>query len=158
MERSPDLSPNGRDKTSALTERQRQCVQLVSKGWTSKQIARSLNISPSTVDNHVRAAITLLGVSSRIDAARIVTAQDGAVRTSDETASELDDSDSFSSKQNLQRSTRPKALHLPPFGGIANKANISDKFKQVSQVAILGLMLFSALIATIAGLISLFPR
>jgi DNA-binding CsgD family transcriptional regulator len=53
-----------------LTRRQRQCLQCVSDGMTSKEIARALSISPSTVDNHLREAIMRMGMNGRVEAAR----------------------------------------------------------------------------------------
>ncbi|WP_404482224.1 helix-turn-helix transcriptional regulator [Novosphingobium sp. BL-52-GroH] len=59
-------SPN-----SFLTRRQCQCLKLVGKGLKSKEIARELGISPSTVDNHVLRAMERLEVSSRTKAAHL---------------------------------------------------------------------------------------
>jgi DNA-binding CsgD family transcriptional regulator len=58
------------ERGANLTRRQRECLQLVSAGFTSKEIARKLSISPSTVDNHLREATLRLGKRSRIQAAR----------------------------------------------------------------------------------------
>lgn len=48
-----------------LAPRQAQVAELVSQGWTNKQIARELSISPSTVKIHVRAVMDKLGVPRR---------------------------------------------------------------------------------------------
>jgi DNA-binding CsgD family transcriptional regulator len=61
-----------RNKNANLSRRQLQCLHLVGRGATSKQIARELGISPSTVDNHVRLAMERLDTKSRIEAARII--------------------------------------------------------------------------------------
>jgi DNA-binding NarL/FixJ family response regulator len=45
-----------RGETSALSARERQVIQLIAEGCTSKEVARLLNISHKTVDTH-RAAI-----------------------------------------------------------------------------------------------------
>jgi DNA-binding CsgD family transcriptional regulator len=58
------------ERGANLTRRQRECLQLVSAGFTSKEIARKLSISPSTVDNHLRDATLRLGKRSRVQAAR----------------------------------------------------------------------------------------
>lgn len=55
---------------NGLTRRQGQCLNLVHQGMTSKEIARQLGLSPSTVDNHLREAIVRLGKSNRQEAAR----------------------------------------------------------------------------------------
>lgn len=54
-----------------LTQRQRDCLKLVAQGYTSKEIARDLGISYSTVDNHLLAAMQILEAGSRAEAARL---------------------------------------------------------------------------------------
>jgi DNA-binding CsgD family transcriptional regulator len=43
---------------------------------SSKEIARIMGVSPHTVDERIRRAIRILGVSSRIEAARLIAASD----------------------------------------------------------------------------------
>ncbi len=61
---------------SKLTARQRDCLRLVLQHKQSKEIGRELGISPMTVDNHFRSAIQTLGVSSRLEAARLLAAHE----------------------------------------------------------------------------------
>jgi DNA-binding CsgD family transcriptional regulator len=67
-----------------LTEMQRQCLRLVILHFSSKDIARELNLSPHTVDNHVKAAMQKLGAVSRFEAARIYAAHDVTQNANDE--------------------------------------------------------------------------
>lgn len=60
-----------------LTSGQRDCLRLVFQHLTSKDIARTLGISPHTVDMRLRTAMRTLGVASRIDAARLLIAEEG---------------------------------------------------------------------------------
>lgn len=63
----------------ALTDRQRQCLTLASRGLTSGRIAATLGLSPRTVDEHLADACRLLGVRTRIQAvARLAAASPGA--------------------------------------------------------------------------------
>jgi DNA-binding CsgD family transcriptional regulator len=55
-----------------LTARQLEILQLVADGLTGHAIATRLHLSPKTVDHHVTAALTTLGVHSRADAVRAV--------------------------------------------------------------------------------------
>jgi DNA-binding CsgD family transcriptional regulator len=55
-----------------LTDGQRACLRLVLEHKTSKEIARDLGISRFTVDKRLEAAMSLLGVGSRIEAARLL--------------------------------------------------------------------------------------
>lgn len=59
-------------RISLLTRRERECLRLVLEIQSSKQIARRLGISQTSVDTHVRRARDKLGVRSRYDAARLL--------------------------------------------------------------------------------------
>lgn len=52
-----------------LTEKQREVLDLVLLHRTNKEIARTLNVSPSAVEQRLASAKTKLGVQSRFDAA-----------------------------------------------------------------------------------------
>lgn len=54
-----------------LTRREVQCVRLVGEGLSNKEIARRLNVSPNTVNNHLSNAYAKLGTSDRFEAAAI---------------------------------------------------------------------------------------
>lgn len=67
--------PSGRPRTadaaaapSILTPRQLQILQAVAQGQTAKQIARTLNLSPRTVEMHVARVLATLQCSSRAEA------------------------------------------------------------------------------------------
>jgi DNA-binding CsgD family transcriptional regulator len=61
----------------ALNEGQKDCLRLVMQHFSSKEIARKLALSPHTVDKRLKLATAILGVSSRVDAARIFAEVDG---------------------------------------------------------------------------------
>ena len=46
---------------------------LVAEGWTNKEIARHLAVSPATIKAHVERIIAKLGVADRTQAAVLVT-------------------------------------------------------------------------------------
>lgn len=48
-----------------LTRRQHECVELVTEGLSSKEIARRLGIAPSTVDNHIAQVMHQCGIPNR---------------------------------------------------------------------------------------------
>lgn len=62
----------GHDAITKLTARQRDCLRLVLQHMQSKDIGRALGISPMTVDNHFRSAIQTLGVTTRLEAAKLL--------------------------------------------------------------------------------------
>ncbi len=75
MRPTPPLPAN----VDILTDRQRQCLTLASRGLTSGRIAVVLGLSPRTVDEHLAEACRLLGVRTRIQAvARLAAASPGS--------------------------------------------------------------------------------
>ena len=66
------LAESTQDRVARLSEGQRQCLLLVDRHLSSKEIALRLGISPHTVDQRVRQALHLLGVERRGEAARMV--------------------------------------------------------------------------------------
>ena len=57
-----------RGETLELTERQRDVLRLILKGYNNERIASELAIAPNTVKQHAHAIFTVLGVSSRAEA------------------------------------------------------------------------------------------
>ena len=53
-----------------LTRRELEALRLLALGWTDAQIAAQMVISPRTVNHHVAAILSKLGVSSRAAATR----------------------------------------------------------------------------------------
>lgn len=51
-----------------LTERQRDVLRLILKGYNNERIASELAIAPNTVKQHAHAIFTVLGVSTRAEA------------------------------------------------------------------------------------------
>lgn len=62
---------------SRLTDGQKACLRMVYRHMSSKDIARTLGISPHTVDQRLRIAMRALGVGSRVEAARILVELEG---------------------------------------------------------------------------------
>jgi DNA-binding NarL/FixJ family response regulator len=63
---TPPKSTNG---SSLLTARERQVLTLSDEGWSNKEIGRRLQISPSTVKNHIHSILQKLQVDRRGQAA-----------------------------------------------------------------------------------------
>jgi len=61
----------GRALLASLTEREREVLDMVSRGWASKEIAEALEISPRTVDTHRANIASKLGTSSVAEFVRI---------------------------------------------------------------------------------------
>ena len=67
--------PGDRADKAALTSRQTEILCLVSQGMTDKQIARTLSLSPRTVEMHVAGALKRLECTTRAEAVHVATAQ-----------------------------------------------------------------------------------
>jgi predicted ATPase/DNA-binding CsgD family transcriptional regulator len=70
----PAREPGG-DGAGLLTARERQIAELVARGLSSKEIARTLTISPRTVESHLDRIFARLGFSNRAQVAAWVEAQ-----------------------------------------------------------------------------------
>lgn len=66
------------DRIESLTDSQRAYLRLVLEHKSSKEIALLLGISAHTVDKRLKEAMRILGVSSRVEAARILAMRDSA--------------------------------------------------------------------------------
>lgn len=126
-----NLGPHANPGIAKLSERQRQCLELVAQNCTSKEIGRALGLSPSTVDNHIAAAMERLGTTSRVEAARFF-----------KNSSEAKPSDS-----------EDRSWALPPLGGQRNQTPVPLRYAQVFQVAFLSLMAITMLALIIAGVV-----
>ena len=70
-----------------LTDREREILQLLSRGESNKAIAQTLKISYDTVKQHVRHILNKLNLSSRVKAAVLFAKEQGAPENSDTTPS-----------------------------------------------------------------------
>lgn len=66
----PQLAQEAWSDRDPLTDRQRQVLRLAADGMASSAIASSLGLSHGTVRNYLSDAITKLGASNRVEAAR----------------------------------------------------------------------------------------
>ncbi|WP_432770125.1 MAG: helix-turn-helix transcriptional regulator [Sphingopyxis sp.] len=150
------LPPEAATLTARLSDRQRECLLLVRRGLTSKEIGRFLSLAPSTVDNHVNAATEKLGCSSRAIAAQILEIADqcGDSPSADEAKTSRDFSESSS---DTAAYPVPHRSHiLPPLGGPPNEQPAPRRISQIGLIAIAATMAFAAITITVAGVIELF--
>jgi DNA-binding CsgD family transcriptional regulator len=59
-------------RLNRLTDKQRECLRLVYAHLSSKEIAPKLGVEPGTVDQYIKAAMRILGVSDRRAAAKLL--------------------------------------------------------------------------------------
>ena len=66
----PELAREAWTERDPLTDRERQVLRLAADGMASSAIASTLGLSDGTVRNYLSEAITKLGASNRVEAAR----------------------------------------------------------------------------------------
>lgn len=66
-----------RQLLATLTDREREVLDMVSRGWATKEIAEALAISPRTIDTYRAHIAEKLGTSSVAEFVRIVAAATG---------------------------------------------------------------------------------
>lgn len=142
-----------------LTERQKACLRLVGQGYTSKEIGRDLGISYTTVDTHIRAALEILRVDSRAEAARLFLSADR-----DFTSHPQPLSSAPSALAPLPAAAPDAAMAdssgrswfgslVPPLGGQRNTLNGEGKAYAILRVAVLSLASLIILILAAAVLL-----
>ena len=67
----PELATEAWGEMDPLTDRERQVLRLAGEGLASGDIASELGLSDGTVRNYLSEAISKLGASNRVEAARI---------------------------------------------------------------------------------------
>ena len=71
----PELASEAWSESDPLTDRERQVLRLAADGRSGAQIADELHLSEGTVRNYLSEAISKVGGSNRVDAARIARAK-----------------------------------------------------------------------------------
>ena len=66
--RTQGEEPHNNPRLSALTEREREILVAVGRGWTNAEIAERLTLSESTVKTHVGRVLAKIGARDRIQA------------------------------------------------------------------------------------------
>ena len=77
MLRGDQVGQEPKNSLKLLTDREREILQLLSRGESNKAIALTLNISYDTVKQHVRHILNKLNLSSRVKAAVLFAKEQG---------------------------------------------------------------------------------
>lgn len=117
-----------------LTDRQAECLKYIAEGMTSKEIGRALGIAPSTVDNHIHAAVVKLNAKNRWQAAQLL---------------------------HRERTNRPvgsfdRRSVLPPIGGRRNSTRPRERLLQIVAIAAVALIVVAAVSSSIVAAVYVF--
>ncbi len=83
MLRGDQTGQDPRNSLKLLTDREREILQLLSRGESNKAIAQTLKISYDTVKQHVRHILNKLNLSSRVKAAVLFAKEQGSQEDGD---------------------------------------------------------------------------
>jgi DNA-binding CsgD family transcriptional regulator len=143
-----------------LTERQKECLRLVAQGYTSKEIGRALDLSPSTVDNHILTAVQSMSANSRGEAARSLTGVEARQKLPREPQPLAESAQtglfSVSAEAPAFTAQGRKFWSLPPVGGQKNELDSAERSLRIVQVAAVGFGTVMSLALLIAGAFQIF--
>ena len=153
MASTDSLSPPER-----LTDSQKACLRRVGRGMTSKEIARDLALTPSTVDTYVTHAIARLGAANRRDAARRLAHFEGSehLRSEPKAVASGLSAAILSPSQGSSHGTPKGFLGLPPIGGETNELDWAERQYAIFKVGAFGIIVLVGLTLVIAGLLWVF--
>ncbi len=147
----PDRAMSAADRIDKLTERQRACLELVSRGFTSKQIGRELGISHSTVDNHILLATQTLGVADRREAGRLVASAGQQLPRQAQALAEPENSAILGEREGPGQPVTGNVRLLPPVGGQLNEQTLGRKTIQILSIAVLSTLAVISLALIVSG-------
>ena len=149
-----------KDAVQRLTERQKDCLRLVAQGYTSKEIGRALDLSPSTVDNHILTAVQSVNASSRGQVARFLAGTETRQKMPRESEAIAEPSFSAlistSAKVPVLTIFGRRIWSLPPVGGYRNELDAPERTLRIIQVAAVGFGTMMSLTLLIAGALKIF--
>ncbi len=147
-------------KAANLTPRQADCIELVRRGLTAKQIAHQLGISHRTVEQHIATVMDILQVNNRLAAvARLQEIEREHEGTSpkfmlDPNAELVDFSNAFIQAPPLRTSAKSALSQsiFPPLGGSRNDTPKVRRLIWMVRIAAVATMLSCLVFLTVLGL------
>ncbi|MDM7957527.1 helix-turn-helix transcriptional regulator [Blastomonas sp.] len=155
------------DWRAQLTEAQVNCLRLVAEGYTSKEIAKRLGLTPMTVDQYLHRAKTIVGAPDRRAAARrVFDPQSGrafkpfelktpAVAEQSKVMS-LPGAPSEGPQDTAAASQWQARLGYPPLGGIRSDLDAPQKTMVILRIAGLSLIYILAFVLVLGGSLKVF--
>ncbi len=144
------------DPIASLSEGQKNCLRLVGRGMSSKEIAKATGLTPQTVDTYVKVSMSRLGAANRREAARALAAWELSQQSgspSPPLAAALEPADA---QHHTDGTGWRQWLRLPPVGGGYSDLSWTQKSYQMLVVAVVAAAVVIALSLALAGLLQTF--
>ena len=147
-----------------LTEGQKACLRLVVQHQTSKEIARTLGISPFTVDQRLDAARRKLNATSRKDAAKLFATldQSGIYQPLVYETQMLESADDAVSQNSLPDGWRRRLAKLvsfisvPPIGGERHELSRREILVFALNLSFFSTLVMAFVVVVLTGTLRLF--
>ena len=166
------MAPREAPSSPVLTPRQLDCMALVEKGLTSKQIGRELGISSRTVEQHIASALDTLDANNRLAGVarwrelrqtELAVAEGGgrfmlATRATPVEQAVVVRHDRDALLDHIENEPIETGPLLPSLGGRMNKASRETRNAWILRIAAGGIMLSAVVILSIIGLFDMAER
>ena len=143
------------DKSSKLSDVQKQCLRLAGEGRSSKEIAPLVGLSHQTVDQYLHRARLALGAENRRDAARMFadfergTAFKQFELKPQAVAPERDPG--IFEAQAIEQQSSLFTLGLPKVGGPPNDLNLPRRLLAIGRIALFLMIMVMAMVIIAKG-------
>jgi DNA-binding CsgD family transcriptional regulator len=148
--------PTLSDPADSLSDSQKTCLRLVSRGMTSKEIAQATGLAPQTVDTYLKVAMHRLKAPTRRDAARRFAQQELSHNLGSPLPALAPTADSCDEQPATRNRGWVNALIPPPLGGTVNDLTYAQRTYAVLKVAAISAAAVFALTLAVAGIFETF--
>lgn len=141
---------------SQLSESQKNCLRLVARGMSTKEIAAETGLSPQTVDTYVKAAMSRLGATNRRDAARALTGWELSQKSGSPSQALAEPSNEAESFMQAGWKGLSDLLFPIPAGGRLHDLNAVQMTLLAVRSGITGVVLVLAIVILFLGILKVF--
>lgn len=143
------------DRIAKLSDVQKQCLRLVAKGRSSKEIAPLVGLTHQTVDQYLHRARVALGAVNRREAARIFAETERASPFKEfelKPAPVENPAESVIYDSLIEQPQRPAGLFgFPSTGGTLNDLSPAQRLISISKIALYFLICVLAMVILVRG-------
>lgn len=144
------------DSLASLSDGQKNCLRLVARGPSSKEIAIETGLTPHTVDTYIRQALARLGATNRREAARLLVAHEGSQELRSQPEAIVEAPAPAQQEATAGGRRLAASLMLPPLGGRQNELDPGARTLALIRVAALGATMLIAVTLLLAGVLETF--